>query len=456
MLEAAAEFRDQAAVPESAGMTGAELNFHRIRAASQRATLELADEILRRHQDGQDPLRIQPRAGFWQEPTVERWRKNLIQEFEHFNEREMRDEHIEAYGFAVMTQDAMEWLRKTIGDDPIVEIGAGNGWLAREMNHHGFTVHPTDPLAPHESHYGLGPRMLTPVERLDGLQAIKKYPDCNMLWSWPEMRDYVESVMRAFTGKYLVYIGEDGNGCTGPHRDMVVTMGGHYRETGQYDLPNFPGIHDRMHVLERIDYHLEPRQPEPAGSRPAPAPEGGIIRPDDLNDILMGRMAPDLAERLAQAGHRWQVTEEDEDQEGGNLRRNVEFSIMQTVRCAVSDAMRYGDPGLRTDLTERLLLRQQDEREWAEQTIQAITGFTRDAVERYVAQENADAEGDRTMIQETSPTETPTGRGNDWPHRIRKALKARDAGREAREKNPPTLSMKQPGTQPGTGGINPR
>ena len=103
VLEAAAEFRDQAAVPGSAGMTGAERSFHRIRTASQRATLDLANEILRRHQDGQDPLRIQPRAGCWQEPTVERWRKNLVQEFEQFNEREMRDEHIEAYGFAVMT-----------------------------------------------------------------------------------------------------------------------------------------------------------------------------------------------------------------------------------------------------------------------------------------------------------------------------------------------------------------
>ena len=168
-----------------------------------------------------------------------------------------RTEHIRKHCFPIVTAEAAEWMRQKAGDRPIVEIGAGNGYLAKELNGRGMNVHPTDPNPP------AGDSALTgrlkvegiEVEEIDGLTALSQYPEANLLWSWPDpfaddKPDYDAEILRRFQGKTFIYIGEGDNGCTGSpafHRVLETN----FTAQDTYRIPNFPNIHDRIVVYQR-------------------------------------------------------------------------------------------------------------------------------------------------------------------------------------------------------------
>lgn len=367
IARAALEFRDTVEIPEEPGMTGAERDMLRSVQASGKAAAEFVGETLRRHHDPFNSLQVDPtdRGGaLYRDRDLEGWKHDTTLDLMRYCLRETRELHIAAYGFAVMTGDAIEHIREAVGDTPLVEIGAGNGWLAHEMNERGITVYPTDPADIDRNRFALGRRELMEVERLDGFQALEQHPDCGLLWSWPEMEDYVPEVMRKFTGRHLVYIGEWGVGCTGPREDLVVTMEGRYREAGRHVIPSFPEVNDNVYILERIDYDLAPAGMD-AGEYPAPW--DGHISARDLDAILEGELTPDLAGRVALAAMgEGRIQREPGEGLEANLRRNLEFSTLHIARATVSDAMRHGSPEARDRLEDRLLEEGRDEDEWAE------------------------------------------------------------------------------------------
>ena len=390
VAQAARELYEKTRAPEDRDMTGAECNIHRITSATGQAAEEFVEETIRRHHDPADPLRVSLRMGYRDLDSLEQWREYQTLSLRSLSETEMRDSHTARYGFAIVTAEAIEWVREQTGGGPMVEIGAGNGWLAREMNERGITVHPTDPNPLGSTGYHLGTTEHMPVEQFDGNQALDAHPDCNMMWSWPEMRAYVPEVMRRFQGKHLLYIGEYGDGCTGPQEDLVVTTEGRYRNAGRYGLRSFPGVNDNIHLLERIDYNLQPAGRDP-GEYPLPWEEH--IRAGDLDDILQGTNQQDLAERIALAALEENRLKQDwEEDPRESLRRNLEFSIPHIARCTVSDAMRYGRAELRDRLEDRLLEQDLDEEEWAGRRVRELAGL---------ALENTEALIRQTMLERT-------------------------------------------------------
>ena len=372
IARAALGFRDEVEIPDEPGMTDSERSMQRIMRASGKAACDFMDEVIRLHHDPQNPLRIDPTAGgrLSEDSDLERWRNYNIAGLQTLAVREAREEYTREYGFPVVTGEAIEKIRKAVGDNPIVEIGAGNGWLARELCERGLTVHPTDPTSLEENEYGLGLTEHMPVEKLDGLEALDQYPDCDLLWSWPQMASYVPEVMKSFRGKHLIYIGENGYGCTGPREDIVVTMEGHYRETGWNPLPSFPSVNDNLYILERIDYKLEPPSRDPGKYQTS---WGEHIQAQDLDRILEGEIDEDLAARIAEAAFRERrINQQTSETQEENLRQNMEFSIPHIARATVSDAMRYGSAGLREQLETELLETDTTEREWAEARILEI------------------------------------------------------------------------------------
>ena len=389
----AVRFKQDAELPDRPGMTGAEEDMYRIILASGRAAAEFVDETLRRHQDPGNPLRIDPTAAYrvGDENDLDTWWVHSIIGLQHYCVREARTEHTERYGFAVVTGEAIEAIQEAVGDTPIVEIGAGNGWLARELSERGLTVFPTDPAPLERNEYRLGRKEHMPVERLDGFQALEAHPDCDLLWSWPQMQGYVPEVMRRFQGKHLAYIGENGHGCTGPREDIVVTMEGRYRDTGRVLLPSFPEVNDNLYILERIDYDLAPAGQEAEEYRP-PWPDQ--IGQGDLDDLLAGRPLEDLAGRIAEAAAREDRIDGYPGEPAGDvLRRNLDFSIPHIIRCTVSDAMRCAEPRLRDRLEDRLLLEGRDEREWAEASIRELTTLAAPAALRIIRREIPEEDG---------------------------------------------------------------
>ena len=383
IAEATMEFRDETEVEDGHLMTEAELSIYQITISAGRTATEFVDEVIGLHHDPNSPLHIDQTGHHWSEDSMEKWRDNRIIDLQYFTIQQMREGHTTQYGFAIMTRQAIEQIHETVGDTPIVEIGAGNGWLAHEMNEHGLTVFPTDPVQIKRNKYAVGEEHM-PVERLDGREALQKYPDASMMWSWPEMSAYVRNVMTAFHGKHLIYIGENGDGCTGPQEDIVVTMEGRYREAGHIYIPSFPSVNDNVNILERIDYDiLPPEQNAPIYQ----TPWDQHLRRDDLDDILRNDIRPDLAERIAEAA--W---EEDripggmDETKEETLRRNLGFSIPHIARATISDAMQHGTPELRGQLQEAI---QGSEDDWAEARVVDIIRLAEASTERIIEMEKA-------------------------------------------------------------------
>ena len=161
----------------------------------------------------------------------------------------LRREHVYRHGFPVVTGAAIDWMRSQTGAPPLLEIGAGNGYLAMEMNSRGATVHPTDP---HPVWDAAGHRVdMAPVngmeiENCDGLTALQRYPEHNILWSWPDENGaYTAEVLRACEGRNLVYIGEPQGGATGT-AEFHEILNTRWKPNGKFQIPTFPLLNDQI------------------------------------------------------------------------------------------------------------------------------------------------------------------------------------------------------------------
>ena len=120
----------------------------------------------------------------------------------------MRPRFIKKFGFTVVTSETINWIKQWAGDGPYVEIGAGNGYLAKELNQSGFAVFPTDQNPLNMNDYALGNVTHMEVERYDGLDALHEYQAYDVLWSWPQPHPSTAEILRNITDRKLVYIGD--------------------------------------------------------------------------------------------------------------------------------------------------------------------------------------------------------------------------------------------------------
>ena len=169
---------------------------------------------------------------------------------------EWREEHITRYGFPVVTRQAIQAAQEATGNRPLVEVGAGGGYLALEFRRAGQDVIPTEPFpgAEQTKYLDAGKGFRQPeeitTERCTGMTALQRYPDRDLLWSWPDLADYTSEVLEEFRGRYFVYIGEAAGGCTGSG-GFHETLERDYDLITTQNLPNFHGIYDQLFVYLR-------------------------------------------------------------------------------------------------------------------------------------------------------------------------------------------------------------
>ena len=99
-----------------------------------------------------------------------------------------RDSQIDRFCFSIMTSEAIDWMKDHLGDAPLVQVGAGTGYLAHEMQTRGIEVNPTEPRTRDsgENYWLKGERPdWTEIEACDGREALQRYPASDLLWSWP-------------------------------------------------------------------------------------------------------------------------------------------------------------------------------------------------------------------------------------------------------------------------------
>ena len=77
----------------------------------------------------------------------------------------MRDDYTSKYGFPIVTDQAIQWIAEQTNNTPMIEIGAGNGYLSKEMQERGIDVIATDPSELDQNDYRLGRIEHVPIEK---------------------------------------------------------------------------------------------------------------------------------------------------------------------------------------------------------------------------------------------------------------------------------------------------
>lgn len=139
---------------------------------------------------------------------------------------------------------------------PIVEIGAGTGFLSALLTAHGVSSIATDPHPVATNRYGFAPAQAWPVEAIDAATAIAQHPDRAVLCSWPcyEAPWAGEAIAQMRPGQVLFLIGEGWGGCTGDE-GLFARLQAEFTEiTEDADataVARWPGLHDHLSVWRR-------------------------------------------------------------------------------------------------------------------------------------------------------------------------------------------------------------
>lgn len=119
------------------------------------------------------------------------------------------------YAFSIMSPSDIEWLSKIVGVSSVVEINAGRGYWAWQLEQIGVNVAAYDPHVPGEDNeYFRNAGTFTTVTRRDHT-AVELHPDRVMLTVWPDYdADYAARALELYRGDVVVYAGEGPGGCT--------------------------------------------------------------------------------------------------------------------------------------------------------------------------------------------------------------------------------------------------
>ena len=184
---------------------------------------------------------------------------------------ELREEFITHGSFAAVSKDWVSKLAAWIGESTVLEIGAGNGMLARALQEFGVTITPTDDFSWKESGklvkdstYKKKSKEIqtwTEVLKLDYADAIEKFGADLLLLCWPPYSEpLATNAVEAFFQKnptgLVIYIGEGFGGCTANDRFFEVTepvddsFDERFFEAANL-FRSWPGIHDQLSLVRR-------------------------------------------------------------------------------------------------------------------------------------------------------------------------------------------------------------
>ena len=162
----------------------------------------------------------------------------------------LRSDFTSRYGFAVITPEAIDRLAQLCRGRQVLEVGAGNGYLAQQLERAGVAILPTDPNEPGNSGYHLGQLRHTQITTLDAAAAIRSQTQRDLLWSWPCPSHESAAALKQFRGELFVYIGEQFDGCTGgtAFTDLLER---NFTPVEFIPIPSFPDVRDCIGVYQR-------------------------------------------------------------------------------------------------------------------------------------------------------------------------------------------------------------
>jgi len=156
------------------------------------------------------------------------------------------------FGFALVTQEhvnkIVSWCRKTERD--LLSVGAGTGYVEQAMlSAYVPNVIVTDNW---EKCYKHTVGKFCPIRKLRGENAIEKWPDRNVLMSWPPYCSEWPATVAGHMEKdsLLFYIGEHDGGCCASD-DFFHVLNKQFTLVEEVPIRSFHGMWDSFYIYQR-------------------------------------------------------------------------------------------------------------------------------------------------------------------------------------------------------------
>ena len=147
------------------------------------------------------------------------------------------------FSYAVPTKKVINKITKFIGNDKVLEVGAGKGLWASLLDKEGVDIIATDDLSWNDK------RFYIQVKKMDAIKAINKYDVNILMMIWPPNDPMAFNGLKKFEGNKLIYIGER-DGCTGCDKFRKELIK-NWKLVKTIDIPNWYGLWDKVYLYKR-------------------------------------------------------------------------------------------------------------------------------------------------------------------------------------------------------------
>ncbi|MFB7858748.1 hypothetical protein [Rhodococcus qingshengii] len=155
------------------------------------------------------------------------------------------------YAWSIPTPGDLTWITQILDGRAVVEVGAGTGYWAWQLEQCGIDVAAYDPNPVDEDNRYCSGGPYTTVLRQDA-SAAAHHPDRALLLVWPPYDDPAAAhALASYSGDLLIYAGEGDGGCTGDDTFHEL-LGREWEEIGySADHVTWWGIHCNLVAYRR-------------------------------------------------------------------------------------------------------------------------------------------------------------------------------------------------------------
>jgi hypothetical protein len=158
-----------------------------------------------------------------------------------------RKDLVEKYSWAIPNEDALLYLAEF---DELVEVGAGSGYWANEIDKAGGMTMPYDIDPPDTK--DMGGDAWTHVERANVFDMDEDFFTMPILLVWPALNEGVATEVAERGPPHILYVGEPRGGCTGED-EFFDLLDKRYGLVAKIDIPSYTGIHDDLfHYVRKL------------------------------------------------------------------------------------------------------------------------------------------------------------------------------------------------------------
>lgn len=153
-----------------------------------------------------------------------------------------RKDLVEEYSWAVPNKEALLYLSEF---DHLVEIGAGSGYWANEINKLEGNVLPYDIDPPDETW-----SRVMKANVMNMKEDAFKNP---VLMVWPALNEGVATEVAKRRPPHILYVGEPLGGCTAEDEFFTSEIKKEYGLVAKIDIPSYAGINDDLfHYVQKV------------------------------------------------------------------------------------------------------------------------------------------------------------------------------------------------------------